>query len=110
MKIGLEGNCHIAIDNGAKTYRVSLGGVDVASEDAVFCPMDADRICFYSLKAGDLSAAWPAGWNPADAVAVALSIGKRDPFEFKMLNRSVTVNVAAQQPVILYRNRNMARI
>ncbi|MFZ0340669.1 MAG: endo-alpha-N-acetylgalactosaminidase family protein [Terracidiphilus sp.] len=110
VKIGLEGNCHIAIDNGAKTYRVSLGGVDVASEDAVFCPMDADRICFYSLKAGDLSAAWPAGWNPADAVAVALSIGKRDPFEFKMLNRSVTVNVAAQQPVILYRNRNMARI
>ncbi len=110
VTIGLKGNCSIAIDNGAKTYRVNLSGVDVASEDAVFCPMDADRICFYALTARELSAGWPAGWNPADALAVALSIGKRDPVEFKMLDRSVTVNVAAQQPVILYRNRKLARV
>lgn len=110
VTIGLEGNCRIAIDNGAKTYRVQLDGADVASEDAVFCPMDADRICFYALTARELSAAWPAGWNAADAAAVALSIGKRDPVAFKVQDGRVTVNVAAQQPVILYRNRKMARV
>jgi hypothetical protein len=110
VTIGLEGSCSIAIDNGAKTYRVHLNGVDVASEDAVYCPMDADRICFYALTARELSAAWPAGWNPADAIAVALSIGKRDPVAFKMLDRSVSVNVPAQQPVILYRSRKLARV
>jgi hypothetical protein len=110
VTIGLEGSCSIAIDNGAKTCRVHLNGVDVASEDAVYCPMDADRICFYALTARELSAAWPAGWNPADAIAVALSIGKRDPVAFKMLDRSVSVNVPAQQPVILYRSRKLARV
>ena len=51
--------------------------------------MDADRICFYSLTSQELSAAWPAGWNPADAVAVVLSIGKRDPVAFKVLDGRV---------------------
>lgn len=110
VTIGLEGNCSIAIDNAAKTYRVRLNGVDVASEDAVYCPMDADRICFYALTARELSAAWPAGWSASDATAVALAIGKRDSVAFKVQDGRVTVNVAAQQPVILYRSRKMARV
>jgi Endo-alpha-N-acetylgalactosaminidase len=110
VTIGLEGNCRIEIDNRAKTYRVVLDGADVASEDAVFCPMDADRICFYALTARELSAAWPSGWNAAEAAAVALSIGKREPVPFTAHDQRVTVNVAAQQPVILYRNRKMARV
>ncbi len=110
VTIGLEGNCRIVIDNGAKTYRVQLGGADVASEEAVYCPMDADRICFYALTARELSAAWPAGWNAKEAAAVALSIGKRDPVAFKVQDGRVTVNVAAQQPVILYRSGKKARV
>jgi len=110
VTIGLEGNCRIAIDNAAKTYRVSLDGADIANEDAVFCPMDADRICFYALTARELSAAWPTEWKEDEAVAVALSIGKRDPVSFKVANGRATVNVAAQQPVILYRSHHMARV
>ena len=110
VTIGLEGNCRIEIDNGAKTYHVFLDGTDVASEDAVFCPMGADRICFYALTARELSAAWPSGWNAAEAAAAALSIGKRDSVPIKVQNDRVTVNVAAQQPVIVYRSRKMARV
>jgi hypothetical protein len=109
VSIGLEGNCHIEIDNSAKTYRVNLEGADVASEDAVFCPMDADRICFYALTSRELTATWPEGWNADEAGAAALSIGKRDPVAFKVHDGRVTVNVAAQQPVILYRSRKIVR-
>jgi hypothetical protein len=109
VTIGLEGNCRIEIDDSAKTYRVNLDGADVASEDAVFCPLHADRICFYALTARQLTAAWPEGWNADEAGAAALSIGKRDPVAFKVHHGRVTVNVAAQQPVILYRNRKIAR-
>lgn len=108
--IGLEGNCRIEIDDAAKIYRVTLDGADVASEDSVFCPMDADRLCFYALTARDLSAAWPAGWKADEAAAVTLSIGKRDPVAFKVQDGRVTVSVTAQQPVILYRNRKLARV
>jgi len=41
---------------------------------------------------------------------VALSIGKRDPVPFKVQNGHVNVNVAAQQPVVLYRSRKLARV
>jgi hypothetical protein len=109
VTIGLEGNCRIEIDESAKTYRVNLDGADVASEDAVFCPMGGDRICFYALTARELTAAWPEGWNADEAGAAALSIGKRDPVAFKVHDGRVTVNVAAQQPVILYRSRQTMR-
>ncbi len=110
VKIGLENNCRIEIDNGKKTYRVAVSGADVADESGVFCPMDADRLCFYSVAARKLSAAWPAGWKEAEAAAVALSIGKRDPVQFHVREGHVNVSVTAQQPVILYRNRKLARI
>ncbi|MGB7266468.1 MAG: endo-alpha-N-acetylgalactosaminidase family protein [Terracidiphilus sp.] len=110
VSIGLDGDCRIVIDDEKKTYRVVLGGADAADEAGVFCPLDADRLCFYSATARELSAAWPAGWKEADAAAVALSIGKRDPVKFKVQGGRATVSVAAQQPVILYRNRNLARV
>jgi hypothetical protein len=109
VTIGLEGNCQIEIDNGAKTYRVKLDGADVASEDAVFCPMDDNRLGFYSLSARELSAAWPREWKESEAAAVALSIGKRETVPFEVRDGRVTVRVAAQQPVIVYRNRKQAR-
>jgi len=109
VTIGLEGNSRIQLDEGAKTYRVTLDGAEVASEDAVFCPMDAGRICFYALTARTLSAAWPNGWKAGEAAAVALSVGKREPVSFKVEDGRVTLNVTAQQPVILYRSQAMAR-
>ncbi|MDE3150489.1 MAG: hypothetical protein KGL37_13550, partial [Acidobacteriota bacterium] len=67
---GLQGNSRIEIDWGKKTCRVVIDGASAANEEAVFCPMGADRLCFYSLRAQELSAAWPAGWNQAEAAAV----------------------------------------
>ena len=110
VSIGLDGDCRIEIDEDKKTYRVAVAGAGVADEAGVFCPMDADRICFYSVAARELSAAWPASWKEADAAAVALSTGKRDPVTFKVQGGRVTVSVAAQQPVILYRDRKLARL
>ena len=106
--IGLEGNSRIEIDEEKKTYRVVLDGFDVANQESVFCPMDADRLCFYSLTAQELSAAWPPGWKAAEAAAVTLSPGKRNPVAFELRDGRVTVKVSAQQPVILYRQAKPA--
>lgn len=110
VAIGLEENSRIEIDEDKKTYRVVLAGADVANEESVFCPMDADRLCFYSVRAQQLSAAWPVGWKKEEAAAVALSLGKREPVSFDVQNHRVTLQVAAQQPVILYRQRKLARV
>jgi hypothetical protein len=109
VTIGLEGNCRIEIDAEKRVYRVAMDGAGVADEQGVFGPMDADRLCFYSVTPRELSAAWPAAWNESDAAAVALSVGKRQAVPFRVQAGRVTVSVAAQQPVIVYRDRSLAR-
>ena len=110
VAIGFDGDCRIEIDEDKKTSRVVVGGNDVADEAGVFCALDDGRICFYSLTARELSAAWPEGWKEAEAAAVALSIGRREKTAFRVRSGRVTISVAAQQPVILYRDGKLARV
>jgi hypothetical protein len=100
----------IEIDWKQKTCNVVLDGQHIANQDSVFCPMDENRICFYSLRAQKFNATCPRGWNPSDAVAVALSAGKREEINLAHNNYGFEVEVAAQQPVIVYRNRKLARL
>ena len=110
VTIGLQGNCLIEIDSAKATYRVVIEGKEAADQRGTFCPMDQDRLCFYSVTARELGAAWPAGWKESGAVAVALSIGNRQTVPFHVQAGRVTVQAAAQQPIILYRNRKLARV
>lgn len=105
-----EGDTRVEIDWAGQTYRVILEGHEVANQDAVYCPLDASRICFYSTRAQQLTAAWPEGWNPSAAAAVALSVGKRERAKFSVHSGRVAIDVAAQQPVILYRARAQAGV
>jgi hypothetical protein len=105
-----EGDTLVEIDWAGQTYRVVVEGNEVANQDAVYCPLDAHRICFYSTRAQQLTAAWPEGWSRSAAVAAALYSGKRTPAKFSVKDGRVSVAVDAQQPVILYRTRAGARI
>lgn len=105
-----EGDTRVEIDWAGQTYRVTLEGNEVASQDAVYCPLDANRICFYSTRAQQLTAAWPEGWSASVAAAAVLSAGKRERAKFSVKAGRVTVEVPAQQPVILYRSRLHARV
>ena len=105
-----EGDTRVEIDWGGKNYRVILEGNEVANQDSVYCPLDANRICFYSTRAEQLNAVWPAGWSPSGAAAAALSVGKREYAHFSIKDGRVAVDVRAQQPVILYRTRAHARV
>ena len=105
-----EGDTRVEIDWAGQTYKVILEGDEIANQDAVYSPIDANRICFYSTRAQMLTAVWPESWSHAKAAAVTLSIGKREPAKFTVQHGRVAIEVAAQQPVILYRTRAQARI
>lgn len=110
VRIDLEGNNQIEIDYEAKSYRVMLAGEEAANQEAVYCQLEANRVCFYSLRAQELSAVWPKGWNAQEAVAVRLSLSGREQTIFHLDSGSVRVAVNERQPVILYRNRALARL
>ncbi|HUA97122.1 MAG TPA: endo-alpha-N-acetylgalactosaminidase family protein [Terracidiphilus sp.] len=107
---GYEGDTRVEIDWSKKSYRVILEDNDVATEESVFCPLDADRVCFYSTTAQQLTAAWPKGWNKDSAAAAVLSTAKREQTAFTVERDKVSLNVPERQPVILYRDRKMAKL
>ena len=61
-----------------REYSVVAGGREVASNEATFCPIDADRIAFYSRRSRRLEAAVPPTWDSSKMVAWALYVDHRE--------------------------------
>jgi hypothetical protein len=102
--IGLEDNATIDMHWGQQTYALTDGGVEIARDEATFCPLDEYRLAFYATKAGELAAALPAGWNPSRLAAFALTGGAPEKTAFKVANGKIHVTVAARQPVLVFRD------
>ena len=79
VHIGMTPNAQITIDWAAKTYSVNLNGNEIATHDSVTCPINEDKLAFYSLTPKTLRAPIPAGWNLDQITAVTLSTSKRTP-------------------------------
>lgn len=110
VTIGMEKNTRVSLDYGQKTYSIVLNGTEIARHDSVFCPIDENRIAFYSLAAQPLRATLPSGWQPDNMAAAALSVGRRSSANFHVANRTVEIAMNAQQPVILYRDKSLAKL
>jgi hypothetical protein len=107
----LEGTGNsIDIDWEAKAYRVSFEGAEVARNGATFCPLGSDKIAMYSVVDGKLTATLPEGWQPKDIVAISLHVDRREPVRFEQSGRQVSIEMRARIPVMIYRNRLIARL
>jgi Family of unknown function (DUF5696) len=107
--IGLEGNSSIDIDWKANTYAVSVNGTEVARTGDTFCPIDNDRIAFYSKTGKHLSAPLPKNWNPSTAAAFALFADQAQPVAVSITNGKIVVAVPAARPIIYFRDGAAAR-
>ncbi len=107
--IGLEGNSRIWIDLADKTYSVTLAGVEIARNQSTFCQLDNERVAFYSLAAGELSAPLPEGWNAAEVGALALSTGPAEEVRPAVAEGRITVFVPGRRPVMVYRDGAKAK-
>jgi hypothetical protein len=106
--IRLAGNASIDLDSGRQTYAITIDGAEVARNASTFCPVDSDRIAFYSVEAAELTAKLPSTWDRRAIAAFALTTER--PLEMPMVveNELVKVAVRAQQPVIVYRDAALA--
>jgi hypothetical protein len=57
-----------------------------------------------------LTAALPAGWKVQEMAAAVLSTDKRTPADFHVDRNQINVAVKAQQPVMVYRKKEAARL
>ena len=106
--IDLEGNGVVDLDWAKQTYVVTLNGIEIARDLQTYCPLDEDRIAFYSATSADLAAHLPPGWRPNDLMAVALSTGDRKETRVSVANGKIAVHANAHEPVIVYRSSEKA--
>ena len=107
--IGLEGNSQVELDWANKTYSVTLDGAEIARDGSIFCPLDGERIAFYTTTGKELSAPLPHGWETKNIAAIVLSTEKAELLQLKAENGKITVAVPAQRPVIVYRDGEKAK-
>ncbi len=107
--IDLEGNSRIELNWKDNKYFVSVGGSEVARDGSTFCPLDDERLAFYSLKAGDLSAPLPAGWSASHIAAIALDLRKPEELQASVDGGKIKISVPARTPVIVYRDGAKAK-
>jgi hypothetical protein len=110
VTIGMEGNSHIVLDWAKKSYSVVINGVEVARDDSTFCPVEKDKIAFYTLAPRTLTAALPVGWKAEEMAAVTLSTNNRSPADFHVDGNQIKVSAMAQQPIMVYRKKEAARL
>ncbi len=107
--IGLEANSSIDIDWKAKTYSLTLHGVEVARNGDTFCPVGDDRIAFYSKRGGRLTAPMPQGWDPHSIAAFALFPDHAEEAPVTQSAGKLTVDAQAARPIMLFRYGAAAR-
>lgn len=104
VTIGLEGEVKLDLNPIEGKYSVRLAGVEVARDGSTFCPLDGDRIAFYSLLPADLAAPLPADWKASEIEALALGVEKPEEIPCEPRGGSVRVSAPARRPVIVYRD------
>jgi hypothetical protein len=106
--MGLEGGAAIDIDWASKKYSATLDRNRITADQATSCPLDGDRIAFYSIAAQEFQYFLPGGWDPGQVTARALSASQREPVPLTADGGTIRVSVPERRPVIVYRNAAIA--
>jgi len=107
-RLSLDGGAQITLSDDAKSYAAVYQGATITRNGATACPIDADRIAFFAREAQLLGHPLPAGWRAEEIVARSLGLQQAVPVVAKVAAGTVTVDVPARCPVIVYRNAAVA--
>jgi hypothetical protein len=102
--LNLANASSIEQDQGKQSYAATFQGVEIARDDATFCPIDGDRIAFYSRSPKQLRYPLPKDWNSRDVTARSLHLAGRMAISVSSKDGFLVVNAPAQVPVIVYRS------
>ena len=91
--INLDSNTTIKINVSKNDYEVSVGGNNIAGHYATFCPLDSNRIAFYSRYASEQVADIPDGWDTAAVCARALFTDRLEAVGVRIFNSKIHIRL-----------------
>ncbi len=98
----LERQSEVTMDTASDSYAARIGGIEIARDNATFCPIDDNRIAFYSRTARTLRYPLPAGWDAHTLTARALTLQGRVACNVLCADGMIVVEAEAKRPVIIY--------
>jgi hypothetical protein len=90
------------MDEASASYRVTWNGSSITTNESTTCPVDAERIAFYSKAGGRLSYPLPAHWIAEELTARRLTVSGRAAFPLQVQDGQIVVDVPARVPVMVY--------
>ena len=106
-ELRLEQKSQITMDSADTSYTVEWNGATIASNDTTTCPVDADRIAFYSRAGGRLQYPMPADWRASEITARCLRVDGRQPFPVRVEAGHMVIEAPTREPVIVYANEQL---
>jgi hypothetical protein len=98
----LEAESKITMDIASNAYQVVWNGVTIATDESTTCPLDTNRVAFYSRGGGRLEFPLPAHWSAVEITARSLSIDGRKPVSVRIESAKMIVDAPAQVPIVVY--------
>jgi hypothetical protein len=98
----LEGESKISMDTASGAYEVVWNGVTITADDSTTCPLDDNRVAFYSRAGGRLEFPVPAHWMPTDITARSLSVDGRRPVGVRVAAGKMSVDAPPRIPIVVY--------
>jgi hypothetical protein len=101
-ELRMEQRSKITMDSAGSAYTLEWNGATIASNDTTTCPVDGDRVAFYSRAGGSLMFPMPADWRAAEITARSLTVNGRQEFPVRIGEGKILVEAPARVPVIVY--------
>lgn len=100
----LANRSSIERDTSKGSYVAVFEGVEIARDDATFCPLDEGRIAFYSRTARQLRYPMPKGWNGHEITARSMHLSGKVECAVTVVEGSLVVETPARVPVVVYQS------
>jgi hypothetical protein len=101
----LEDNSMVSINSKTNDYFALWNGAEITRNNSVCCPIDDERIAFYSLEENILQYPIPKEWEGKEIKAHALYADHTEEYPFVLEDNTIWVKVRQRRPVIVYIER-----
>ena len=91
-----------------REYSVVVDDVEIANQQGTFCPIDEDRVAFFSRESRRLQAVLPSGWDATRITALALHADHREPVPVNVNQNQIVIDVPADRAIMVYRDADAA--
>ncbi|GLX68438.1 endo-alpha-N-acetylgalactosaminidase family protein [Paenibacillus glycanilyticus] len=98
--IGLSGGAGILIDEELHQHEAIYNGATILQNWSLTCPLDDNRIVFYSREEKELNYPLPPGARVVDVQA--LYSGHRETAAYAIIDNRILIQVPAQRPIFVY--------